>query len=118
MWGPSRYATGVMPPPERPSPLPASPSSAPERTQAPEPTPGAIGRLVRAIRGLPPAAPWRGAGWGVTALTVSYFLLAVRRVYGDGWPRTLVKSAGVLVGYAVALYLVIFVNTMLAILRA
>jgi hypothetical protein len=62
--------------------------------------------------------PWPMVGWAVTVLTVSYFVLAVRRVYGDGWPRTMVKGAGVLVGYAVVLYLVIFVNTMLAILRA
>ena len=42
--------------------LPASPLPSPEPAAAPAPSPGAIDRLVRTLRGLPPAQQWWGAG--------------------------------------------------------
>ena len=55
-----------MAPPELPPDLPpaTSPTAEPAAAPEPEPAPGAIGRLVRALRGLPPAVPWRGPGCG------------------------------------------------------
>jgi triacylglycerol lipase len=61
MWGPSRYAAGVMPPPDRRPELP-TPLSADEPAQDPAPSSSAIDRLVRSLRGLPPALPWWGTG--------------------------------------------------------
>lgn len=58
MWGPSRYAAGVMSKPERRPDLPDASLLPP--AAAPAPSPGAISRLVRALRGLPPAQQ----GWG------------------------------------------------------
>ncbi|MFL5349277.1 MAG: lipase [Hyalangium sp.] len=47
---------------ELPPDLPESSPTSPEHVPAPGPTPGAIARMVRALRGLPPAAPWKGPG--------------------------------------------------------
>ncbi|WP_224242297.1 GPI inositol-deacylase [Hyalangium gracile] len=46
----------------KPEPRPAEPLPSAEPAAAPAPAPGAIARLVQAIRGLPPAEGWRGTG--------------------------------------------------------
>jgi triacylglycerol lipase len=48
-----------MPQPEL---RPSSPAPPPEPAAAPTQSPGAIARLIRAVRGLPPAERWWGAG--------------------------------------------------------
>ncbi len=51
--------------------------------------------------------PWPGARGAVGAVFVAwsaaYFLLALRRVYGQGWPWTVVKAAAAALLYLVAL---------------
>ncbi|KFE65408.1 lipase-like protein [Hyalangium minutum] len=51
-----------MPPPDRRPEFPASPLPPPEPAATPAPGSGAIDRMVRSLRGLPPAQPWWGTG--------------------------------------------------------
>ncbi len=62
MWGPARYAAGIMAPSELPPDPPDSSPPSPERTPAPGQTPGAVARLVSSLQGLPPVLPWWGPG--------------------------------------------------------
>ena len=58
MWALARYAAGVMARPE----LPPSSLPSPEPAAAPAQSPSAVARLVRTLRGLPPAEQWWGRG--------------------------------------------------------
>jgi triacylglycerol lipase len=62
MWGPARYAAGIMSQPELPPDLPDASLPSPGPAATPGPTPGAIARMVRTIQGLPRASPWWGPG--------------------------------------------------------